>query len=110
MRRTRYQQGGLRLVERKGGTKVWEFRWYETQTDGSRKRPKVVIGTFEEYPTESFAQAALDALRLTINDKTPRQQLNEISLLTLVQHYREHEMPDIFLKKRPGIELHRFPL
>jgi integrase len=41
----------------------------------------------------------LDALRLTINEQTPRQQLREVSFETLVQHYRQHEMPDIFYKK-----------
>jgi integrase len=57
----------------------------------------------DEYPNESRAQAAADALRLTINEQTPRQQLKEITIATLVQHYREHEMPDVFSKKRPVI-------
>jgi len=57
----------------------------------------------DEYPNESKAQAAADALRLTINEQTPRQQLKEITIATLVQHYREHEMPDVFSKKRPRI-------
>lgn len=52
-----------------------------------------------EFKTESDAQKAVDALRLTINEQTPRQQLKEISFETLVQHYRQHEMPDIFYKK-----------
>jgi integrase len=58
-----------------------------------------VVGTVEEFKTESDAQKAVDALRLTINEQTPRQQLKEISFETLVQHYRQHEMPDIFYKK-----------
>jgi len=49
--------------------------------------------------TESDAQKAVDALRLTINEQTPRQQLKEISFETLVQRYRQHETPDIFYKK-----------
>jgi hypothetical protein len=53
----------------------------------------------EDFKTESDAQKAVDALRLTINEQTPRQQLKEISFETLVQHYRQHEMPDIFYKK-----------
>ena len=52
-----------------------------------------------ELKTESEAQSAVDALRLTINEQTPRQQLKEISFGTLVQHYRQHEMPDIFYQK-----------
>jgi integrase len=97
-KRMRYQQGSLRLVERKNGQKLWEFRWWQTRVDGRKKRPKIVIGTLEEYPNESAAQRAVDALQITINDQTPRQQLKLISITTLVQHYREHELPDIFYK------------
>lgn len=98
-KRTRYQQGSLRLVERKNGQKVWEFRWWQTRVDGSKERPKIVIGSLEEYPNESSAQRAVDALRITINEQTPRQQLKQISIATLVEHYREHELPDIFTRR-----------
>lgn len=101
MRRTRYQKGSLKLAERKTG-KVWEFRWREVQIDGTKRRKNVVVGTVEELPTLSAAQAALDALRLDINQQTPQQLLKDISLETLVDHYRQHEMPDIFLKKKPA--------
>jgi len=40
-------------------------------------------------------------LRITINEQTPRQQLKQISIATLVEHYREHELPDIFYKTPP---------
>jgi integrase len=98
-RRARHQKGSLQRVKRKSGQSVWIFRWYEIQTDGSKKYRKVVVGTVEEFKTESDTQKAVDALRLTINEQTPRQQLKEISFETLVQHYRQHEMPDIFYKK-----------
>jgi integrase len=98
-RRTRYQQGSLQRVERKSGSAVWIFRWRETQIDGARKNRNVLIGTVDEFKTESEAQKAVDALRITINEQTPREQLKEISFETLVQHYRQHEMPDIFYRK-----------
>ncbi|MFL6389160.1 MAG: tyrosine-type recombinase/integrase [Terriglobales bacterium] len=82
-------------------SKVWEFRWWQTRIDGSKKRPKIIIGSLEEYPNESSAQIAVDALRITINEQTPRQQLKQISIATLVEHYREHELPDIFYKTPP---------
>ena len=72
---------------------------YEIQPDGTKRYRKVVVGTVEEFKTESDAQNVVDALRLTINEQTPRQQLKEICFETLVQHYRQHEMPDIFYKK-----------
>jgi integrase len=101
--RTRYQEGSLALEARKRGPAVWVYRWWEKDTEGKPVRRKAQLGNLEEYPNESRAQSAADALRLTINEKTPRQQLKEISIATLVQHYREHEMPDVFSKKRPSI-------
>ena len=101
MRRTSYQQGSLKLAERKKG-KAWEFRWREVQIDGSVRRKNIVIGTLEEFPNESAAQAAVDALRLEINQQTPQQLIKNISLETLVNHYRQHELPDIFNKTKPG--------
>src|SRR5271157_3941542 len=97
-RRARHQKGSLKRVKRKSGGAVWVFRWYETEIDGSKKYRRVVVGSTEELKTEAAAQQAVDALRLTINQQTPRQQLQAISFETLVQHYREHEMPDIFRK------------
>jgi len=38
---------------------------------------------------------------LTINKQTPQQTLKNISVETLVKHYREHELPDIFHARKP---------
>ena len=103
MRRTSYQYGSLKLAERHKG-KVWEFRWREVQIDGSIRRKNIVIGTLEAYPNESAAQAAVDALRLEINQPTPQQALRNITLDTLIEHYRQHELPDIFNKTKPSPE------
>ena len=100
-RRARHQRGSLKRVKRKSGKTVWIFRWYETEIDGSKKYRKVVVGSAEEFKTEASAEQAVDALRLSINQQTPRQQLQPISFETLVQHYREHEMPDVFNKRQP---------
>jgi len=101
MRRTSYQQGSLKLAERKKG-KVWEFRWREVQIDGSIRRKNIVIGTLDEFPNESSAQGAVDAIRLEINQQTPQQLIKNVSLDTLVNHYRQHELPDIFNKVKPA--------
>ena len=98
MRRTSYQKGSLKLADRKNG-KAWEYRWREVQIDGSIRRKNIVIGTLEEFPNESAAQAAVDAIRLKINRQTPQQLLKSISVETLVNHYRQHELPDIFDKQ-----------
>jgi integrase len=102
LRRARHQRGSLKRTRRKSGQFVWVFRWYETQLDGTKRYRKVVVGSVEDFKTEAAAQQAVDALRLAINDQTPRQQLQSISIETLVRHYREHEMPDIFCKDQPA--------
>ena len=79
MKRMRYQQGTLLLEERKNGTRVWEYRWYETQIDGSRRRRSAMVGTVDEYPNESVAQKAVVAIRTNINSETPRGQLDAVS-------------------------------
>jgi hypothetical protein len=95
MRRARHQKGSLQRVKRKSGESVWIFRWYEVHLDGTKRYRKAVIGSVQEYRMEADAQRAADALRLEINEQTPRQQLQAISMETLVEHYRQHELPDI---------------
>lgn len=71
---------------------MWEYRWYETQIDGIRRRRSTLIGSLQEYPTESAALRAASALQADINIETPRTQTREVSFDTLVEHYREKEM------------------
>jgi integrase len=101
MRRARHQKGSLQRVKRKSGETVWIFRWYEVQLNGTKCYRKAVIGSVLEYKNEAEAQRAVDALRLEINEQTPRQQLQAISMETLIEHYRQHELPDIIEGTRP---------
>jgi integrase len=94
MRRSRFQQGSLQLVERAGSRKAWEYRWYEVQPDGSRRRRNLVLGTLEQYPNETAAQRAVAALRADINAESPRMNLTPMSVQTLVEHYREKELSE----------------
>lgn len=103
MRRTSYQLGSLKRAKRKKG-EVWEFRWREVQIDGSIRRKNIVIGTLKDFPNESLARNAVDALRLEINKQTPQQLIRNITLGTLVIHYRQHELPDVFNKTKPKPE------
>lgn len=100
-KRTRYQQGSLQRIARKRGSDCWIFRWYEIQTDGTKRYRQAMLGSVEEYKTETEAQRVADALRLNINEKTPREKLRAINLKTLVEHYRQYELPDIVHGTRP---------
>jgi integrase len=90
--RTSYQQGSLTLEERKKGPAVWVCRWWENDLHGRPVRRKQQIGTLEQYPNESAAQSASDALRLTINDQSRRKGLPR-TVSALWEHYTCKELP-----------------
>ncbi len=92
--RTRYKQGCLAKEKRSHGPAVWIFRWRELNRDGKRINRKVVLGTVEEYPTQSAAEKAIAGLRLEINKETPRQFLQPLTVEQLVAHYREKELAE----------------
>jgi len=92
MRRTRFQQGSLQIVKRARGRNAWEYRWYELQADGSRKRRCLIVGSVEQYPNEASAQKAVAALRADINAESPRTSLTPTSVQTLIEHCREKEL------------------
>jgi integrase len=94
-RRTRYQQGTLDRVKRKEGPDCWIFRWRETDDNGKRVRRNKVVGTVEDYPTETKALIAAEALRLTINTEQTGTSQQPVSVGALVKHFKELELGPI---------------
>jgi integrase len=92
-RRTRYQTGSLNLEERKKGFAIWVYRWWEKDINGKSIRRKLQVGDVAQYPTESAAQSAADALRLTINNQSQRSNLQRTTVKTLWEHYTSEELP-----------------
>jgi hypothetical protein len=92
-RRARYQQGSLVLEDRKRGPAVWVYRWWERNINGKPVRRKLQIGSSTQYSTESVAQAAADALRLTINNPSNRRNLRQTTVNILWEHYCREELP-----------------
>ena len=92
-KRTRYQHGSLEREERKKGPAVWVYRWWEDNSNGKLIHRKLRIGDIETYPTESAAQAAAGALRLTINNACKQGSLQRTSINTLWEHYSREELP-----------------
>src|ERR1700751_2235248 len=91
-KRTRFQQESLQRVRRKRGPDYWVLRWREPDADGTQVRRKTVVGTVEEHPTESKAQQAPSALRITINQEKPREIQNPITVSDLIHHFKESEL------------------
>ena len=82
-----YQRGCLRRTERRAGPDRWEYLWWENDVTGKRVRRTIVIGTVEQYPTREIAQAAVNGLRMQINEDRLRQPGHDILVAELVEHY-----------------------
>ena len=93
--RTRYQYGSLETKDRKKGKEVWEFRFYETDQKGGRQRRTVMIGTREDYLTESAARKSpvVQAILLRINADQPAAP-GAASFGAVIARYEEEEMPE----------------
>lgn len=91
-KRATYQEGSLKLEERKRGPNVWVFRWWETDASGERKYRKRQVGDSRQYPNETAAKAAIDALRLTINNQSQRCS-GRMTVQLLWEHYAQEELP-----------------
>jgi hypothetical protein len=68
------------------------YRWWENDIRGKPVRRNLQIGGVDEYSTESSAQAAADAIRLTINNHFTRNILNKTTIRTLWEHYSREEL------------------
>ncbi len=85
--RLRYQRGCLRRTKRKSGPDCWEFLWREDDPIGKRVRRTAVIGTVQQYPTDVLARAAVNGLRIYINQDRNRRREQRVLVADLVDHY-----------------------
>lgn len=53
------------------------------------------IGTVKEYPTETSAMKAVEALRITINEEQPESGKQTITVGALITHFKQHELGPI---------------
>jgi integrase len=98
--RTRFQAGSLIKEQRQRQADVWVYRWREPGQDGSEQRRKVILGTVEQYRTESLARNALAALNLNVNPQ--HSDGAHPALMTmgqLIEHYEEQELGEKRLSK-----------
>lgn len=88
----RHQRGYLRCVNRKKGPAKWEFLWREIGPTGELMRRTTVIGSIEQYPTEESASAAINGLRVSVNDACNRQFHKSARVGDIVDHYIKTEL------------------
>lgn len=98
--RTRFQYGSLRLRKRERGPDVWEFRYYETDSHGQRKRQSVILGDRALYTTETQARKATQALLLRLNGEAPRAEMQAASFAALLDRYIEQELPERYSTRK----------
>lgn len=75
---------------------VWEFRFYETDPHGMRRRKSLTVGGVEAYPTESAARKspAVRSLLLRINAEGPQQRIHPPTFGDVIARYEKEEMPE----------------
>ena len=98
--RTRYQYGSLRLRKRERGPDVWEFRYYETDSQGERKRQSLILGDRNLYVTETQARKATQALLLRLNEESPRAEVEAATFGALLDRYVEKELSERYSTRK----------
>ena len=88
----RHQRGYLRCAKRKKGPAKWEFLWREVGPTGELIRRTTVIGSIEQYPTEESASAAINGLRVSVNDACNRQFHKSVRVGDIADHYTKTEL------------------
>jgi integrase len=66
--------------------------WREPESSGKRVRRTTLIGTIKDYPTRELAQAAVNGLRMRINERRNRQLNHAINISDLIDHYLDTEL------------------
>ena len=88
------------MKARKKGKEVWELRYYEPDARGERQRRAVMVGTREEYPTESAARKSpvVQAVLLQLNAEQPRAP-GASEFGAVISRYEQEEMPERYSTK-----------
>ena len=90
--RQRYQHGCLTRKKRTRGGDVWEFRYYETTTEGQRRRRSMLVGSVARYPTVGDALREIEPLRLRLNIES--RLGGPVTINALIGRYIGQELPD----------------
>jgi integrase len=99
-KRTSFQSGGLKKEKRKRGPDVWIYRFREIGPDELGRKPKVIVGTVEEYPTLALARLAVETLGLG-NSNSKHQVVPHFTMANLIIHYTAKELSEERVSKTP---------
>ena len=85
------QNGSLIKAKRRSGQTVWEFRWRD-RTSGKAVYRRIVLGTIEQFTTETEARKVVEGIVLEINSDDPRLRASALTMSQLIEHYRRREL------------------
>jgi integrase len=91
-KRTRYQFGCVVRKSRKKGPDVWALRYREQGSAGTIVHKSAIVGTVEQYPTESNARRAAQTLLLKINAENPNAAV--VTFGAVIDRYLAEELPN----------------
>ena len=100
-KRTNFQTGSLKREKRKRGPDVWIYRFREIGPDGKSRKPKVIVGTVEQYPTQAMAESGLLKLSESVINNSKHQPRQAFTLAHLVTHYEAKELSAERTSKTP---------
>jgi len=91
LRRERFQNGSLKIEQRKKGPNVWVFRWREDFGNGQTIRRKKIVGTIDEIRNKNAAEKAILAFKVDLN-ATNGALPTVMTLAEVVEHFKLVEL------------------
>lgn len=101
MKRARYQFGRLELKQRKTGSDVWVYRYYERNPDGSTTDRSVLVGNQNEYGIEARAWEAVERMGLLLLANPDHPTRTIVTVGELIGRYLAEELPERYSTARP---------
>jgi integrase len=99
-KRSSFQAGSIRRVERKTGTDVWEYRYRDHSVAGSPLR-QMTLSTLE-FSTKAKALVHLQALVLEINGPKSFRAHNKPTMAVLIDRFTAEERLEEIVKQPTG--------
>jgi len=85
------QNGSVIRTKRRNGQSVWEFRWRD-RTSGRAIYRRIVLGTTQQFSTETEARETVAGIVLEVNANDPRWKTSALTMSQLTEHYRRREL------------------
>jgi integrase len=73
---------------------MWEFRYYETDSQGQRQRRAPTVGSLIEFPSEAAMRKSPTVQSLLLRINAERPQLTQPVFGTVIARYEQEEMPE----------------